>query len=143
MADNNHIYNVEKWIGYNEILNPIICQTVHAVCNGRQFRSIPSIALTMAMNLMSDDAHIGHLNKEQTRICNMLYLIKEYVRSADMSNEWLEAMLKDFDVSFEHYKSHYKDPLDYDSGKNQKFVENINSALNSALKFIEAIRKTT
>lgn len=50
---------------------------------------------------------------------------------------------QDFDVPYEHYKSHYIDPLDNDLGKNQKFVEKINSAFNSALKFIEAIRETT
>lgn len=134
--------DILKWYGATDIVHPVLCASIHSVCNGRQYKPISALDFTIVMNLRAKDGEVEicPLPKEATRLSYMIQKVKNEITADQLARLWLDAILPVFDISRRHYDSHCGDPFNKGGRKNQKFVDELTIAFNNAARFIDTMR---
>ena len=102
---------------------------IHKLCNNVQFEAISELDLYAILNLQSTSIKIVIKQKENIRVCYLIYKLYEMLQTPDKA-KWRTEILAKAGISESYYGSKYKEPeSDVPSIKSGQFIQGIKEIL--------------
>lgn len=120
---------------YNQqdLVDLTICCKLYKVCNGRQIEPMRGTDFVDLLNLKPMSCEVKVRFRENGRLCYLFYTIAKETMNDHDAKEWIQQVLKRCGISYNYYKSHYKDAVSSGaSDDNVQFVSVVKTAFEEA-----------
>jgi hypothetical protein len=115
-----------------DLFDSAICTFVWRVCNNMLFEEIRCTDFIWLMNLREPIPRIKKRNREDGRICYMIFELSKHIYKKNLADHWISTILEKFNIARDTYDHHHY--INSNSSRaNIKFASHIQTAIENGL----------